>query len=114
MSKEFLLEIGTEEIPSRFIGPALEKMKELFSQLLASGRVASGGDIKTYGTPRRLVLYAPELDERQADVSREALGPPKKIAYDADGKPTKAALVFAEKNNVAVDALGVKSTDKGE
>lgn len=114
MSKEFLLEIGAEEIPSRFIGPALEKMKELFSQLLASGRVASGGDIKTYGTPRRLVLYAPELDERQADVSREALGPPKKIAYDADGKPTKAALVFAEKNNVAVDALGVKSTDKGE
>ena len=114
MSKEFLLEIGTEEIPSRFIGPALEKMKELFSALLASGRVTSSGELKTYGTPRRLVLYASELDECQADLSREVLGPPKKIAYDADGKPTKAALVFAEKNNVSVDALGVKATDKGE
>lgn len=114
MSKEFLLEIGTEEIPSRFVGPALEKMKELFAQLLASGRIASAGEIKAYGTPRRLVLYAPELDERQADVSKEVVGPPKKIAYDADGKPTKAALVFAEKNNVSVDSLGTKSTDKGE
>jgi glycyl-tRNA synthetase beta chain len=114
LAKEFLLEIGTEEIPSGFINPALEKMKELFAQLLATGRVASGGEIKTYGTPRRLVLYASELDERQADLSREVLGPPKKIAYDGSGKPTKAAIVFAEKNNVAVDALGVKTTDKGE
>ncbi|MHB8843864.1 MAG: glycine--tRNA ligase subunit beta [Nitrospirota bacterium] len=114
MAKEFLLEIGTEEIPSRFVGPALEKMKELFTQLLASGRIASAGEIKAYGTPRRLVLYAPELDERQADVSKEVVGPPKKIAYDAEGKPTKAALVFAEKNNVSVESLGVRSTDKGE
>ncbi|MBS1128612.1 MAG: glycyl-tRNA synthetase, beta subunit, partial [Nitrospirae bacterium] len=113
-AKEFLLEIGTEEIPSRFVGPALEKMKELFSQLLASGRVGSSGEIKTYGTPRRLVLHVPELDEQQADMSKEVLGPPKKIAFDADGKPTKAALVFAEKNNVTVDALGIRATDKGE
>jgi len=114
LAKEFLLEIGTEEIPSRFIGPALEKMKELFAALLASGRVASTGEIKAFGTPRRLVLYASELDDRQADLSREVLGPPKKIAYDADGRPTKAALVFAEKNNVRVETLGVKTTDKGE
>jgi len=114
LAKEFLLEIGTEEIPSRFIGPALEKMKELFTALLASGRVASTGEIKAYGTPRRLVLYVPELDERQADVSKEVLGPPKKIAFDGTGKPTKAGLVFAEKNNVSVEALGTKATDKGE
>jgi glycyl-tRNA synthetase beta chain len=114
VAKEFLLEIGTEEIPSRFISPALEKIKELFSQLLASGRVGSSGGIKSYGTPRRLVLHVPELDEQQADLSKEVLGPPKKIAFDADGKPTKAALVFAEKNNVTVDALGIKATDKGE
>ena len=102
MAKEFLLEIGTEEIPSRFIGPALEKMRELFTALLASGRVASNGEITVYGTPRRLVLCATGLEERQTDVSKEVVGPPKKIAYDAEGKPTKAALVFAEKNNVSV------------
>jgi glycyl-tRNA synthetase beta chain len=114
LGKEFLLEIGTEEIPSRFIDPALEKMKELFSALLASGRIASRGELKAFGTPRRLILYAPDLDERQADSSREVTGPPKKVAFDADGRPTKAAIVFAGKNNVPVSALTVKATDKGE
>ncbi len=114
MPKEFLLEIGTEEIPSRFVGPALEKMQELFIQLLASGRVALQGELKTFGTPRRLVLHAAGLDERQADLSKEVLGPPRKVAYDAGGKPARAALVFAEKNGIAVDALSIRSTEKGE
>jgi glycyl-tRNA synthetase beta chain len=115
LSTEFLLEIGTEEIPSRFINPALDKMKELFSGLLVNGRVAiENGVIQTYGTPRRLVLYVPQLAERQQDVSKEVVGPPKRIAFDAEGKPTRAALVFAEKNGVQVDALASKTTDKGE
>ncbi|HTP04991.1 MAG TPA: glycine--tRNA ligase subunit beta [Nitrospirota bacterium] len=115
MSKEFLLEIGTEEIPSRFINPALGKMKDLFTELLASGRVAlENGTIQTYGTPRRLVLLAPRLAERQQDISKEVVGPPKKVAFDADGKPTKAAMVFAEKNGIPVNALAFKTTDKGE
>jgi len=115
LSKEFLLEIGTEEIPSRFISPALDKMKELFSGLLVTGRVAiENGAIQVSGTPRRLILYVPQLAERQQDVSKEVVGPPKKIAFDAEGKPTKAALVFAEKNAVPVDALTSRTTDKGE
>jgi glycyl-tRNA synthetase beta chain len=114
LSKEFLLEIGTEEIPSRFINPALEKMKELFTALLASGRVASHGDAKVYGSPRRLVLYVPEMDERQSDISKEVTGPPRKVAFDAEGNPTKAATVFAGKNGIPVSALAIKSTDKGE
>jgi len=114
LSKEFLLEIGTEEIPSRFVIPALEKMRELFTALLASGRVASRGDLKVYGTPRRLVLYVPEMDERQADISKEVTGPPRKIAFDAEGNPTKAATVFAGKNGIPVSALAIKNTDKGE
>lgn len=115
MSKEFLLEIGTEEIPSRFIEPALEKMKELFSALLATGRITvENGAIQAFGTPRRLVLTVPQLAERQADVLKEVTGPPKKIAFDSEGKPTKAALVFAEKNGVSVAALTFKATEKGE
>jgi len=115
LAKEFLLEIGTEEIPSRFIIPAIEKMKELFASLATSGRIAiEDGQIQAFATPRRLVLHVPRLAERQQDVSKEVVGPPKKVAYDAEGKPTKAALVFAEKNGVAVDALGVKTTEKGE
>ncbi|HTF99868.1 MAG TPA: glycine--tRNA ligase subunit beta [Nitrospirota bacterium] len=114
MGKEFILEIGTEEIPSRFIGPALDKMKELFAALLASGRIESRGELKAFGTPRRLVLYASDLDEKQADISKEVVGPPKKVAFDAEGKPAKAALVFAEKNGIPVSALATKTTDKGE
>ncbi len=115
MSKEFLLEIGTEEIPSGFINPAIEKMKELFAALAASGRVSiEDGEIQAFGTPRRLVLYVPQLAERQRDISKEVVGPPRKVAFDAEGKPTKAALVFATKNGVSVDALTIKSTDKGE
>ena len=114
MGKEFFLEIGTEEIPSRFINPALEKMKELFKTLLASGRVAFRGDMKAFGTPRRLVLYVPDMDERQADVSKDVTGPPRKVAFDAEGNPTKAALVFAEKNGIPVSALTFKTTEKGE
>ncbi|HEX9113337.1 MAG TPA: glycine--tRNA ligase subunit beta [Nitrospirota bacterium] len=114
MGKEFLLEIGTEEIPSRFINPAIEKMKELFAALLVSGRVASRGDLRAFGTPRRLVLHCTDMDERQADISKEVVGPPKKVAFDDAGKPTRAAAVFAEKNGIPVQALSFKSTEKGE
>lgn len=115
MSKEFLLEIGTEEIPSRFIPGALENMRGLFIQLLDSGRISADTEaIKTFGTPRRLVLYAPRIEERQADVSKEVLGPPRKVAFDSEGRPTKAAIVFAEKNKVPVESLIIKTTDKGE
>jgi glycyl-tRNA synthetase beta chain len=114
LGKEFLLEIGTEEIPSRFINPALEKMKELFAALLASGRIASRGEMTAYGTPRRLALHVPDLDEVQTDVSKEVTGPPRKVAFDAEGKPTRAATVFAEKNGIPVSELTVKATDKGE
>ncbi len=114
MGKEFLLEIGTEEIPSRFINPALENMKGLFTALLQTGRIATRGEMKVYGTPRRLVLVVPDMDELQADLLKEVTGPPKKIAFDAQGNPTKAATVFAEKNGVPVSSLMVKSTDKGE
>ncbi|HSQ77328.1 MAG TPA: glycine--tRNA ligase subunit beta [Nitrospirota bacterium] len=115
MAKEFLLEIGTEEIPSGFINPAIEKMKELFASLAALGRVAiEDRQVQSFGTPRRLVLHVPQLAEQQQDISKEVVGPPKKVAFDPEGKPTKAALVFAEKNGVSVDALTTKSTGKGE
>ena len=114
MSKEFLLEIGTEEIPSRFISSTIEKMQELFTALLTTGRIALHGEIKAFGTPRRLILHALALAEQQADISKEVIGPPIKVAYDAKGKPTKAALVFAEKNNVNVDVLTTKTTERGD
>jgi len=94
--------------------PALEKMKELSAALFAAGRISVEGEIRTFGTPRRLILHVAGVAEQQTTLSKNMIGPPKKVAFDAEGKPTKAALVFADKNNVPVDALTTISTEKGE
>jgi glycyl-tRNA synthetase beta chain len=112
MKQGMLLEIGTEEIPSRFIPLALEGMRELLKKELDFQRVECG-EIKVMGTPRRLTLSA-ELSDRQRPLEQERIGPPKSVAFDPQGKPTKAALGFAKKEGVRVEALEVVATDKGE
>ncbi|OAG27620.1 glycine--tRNA ligase subunit beta [Thermodesulfatator autotrophicus] len=113
MAKDLLFEIGTEEIPARFIEPALKALKDLAADELNKLALEFGG-IKTLATPRRLTLYVSELSEKQPDRVEEILGPPKQAAFDADGKPTKAALGFARKHNVSVEELIIKETPKGE
>jgi glycyl-tRNA synthetase beta chain len=109
----FVFEIGTEEIPPRFFPPAL-------AQLLADGRRMLEGlrlsfrEVKVYGSPRRLVLIAEGLAERQASQTREERGPAARVAFDEDGKPTKAALGFARRHGVSPDDLVAKDTDQGE
>ncbi|MDX1775673.1 MAG: glycine--tRNA ligase subunit beta, partial [Desulfobulbales bacterium] len=91
MQKELLLEIGTEEIPAGFISPALENMQVIMSERLA-GLNLSYDTIHTAATPRRLVICVKGLLERQPDYKEEFLGPAKNAAFDADNKPTKAAV----------------------
>jgi glycyl-tRNA synthetase beta chain len=112
MKQGMLLEIGTEEIPSRFIPAALEGMRELLNKELNFQRVECG-EMRVMGTPRRLTLYA-ELEDRQRPLEQERIGPPKSVAFDPQGKPTKAALGFAQKEGVGVETLEVVATDKGE
>jgi glycyl-tRNA synthetase beta chain len=113
MAKDLLLEIGTEEIPSGFITPARENMKEAAAKLLADNRLNYKA-VKIYTTPRRLVLYVESLAEKQEDVAREVVGPAKAVAYDAQGNPTKAAEGFARGQGVDVKKLKIKTTEKGE
>ncbi|MBW2039594.1 MAG: glycine--tRNA ligase subunit beta [Deltaproteobacteria bacterium] len=112
MKKGMLLEVGTEEIPSLFIPQALEGMGETLKKELEAQRVDWGG-IKWMGTPRRLTLFA-ELEERQRPLERERIGPPKSAAFDPQGRPTKAALGFAQREGVRVEDLEVVETEKGE
>jgi glycyl-tRNA synthetase beta chain len=112
MKKAMLLEIGTEEIPSGFIPPALEGMQEIFRKEMETQRVGCG-EMQVMGTPRRLTLCA-ELEDQQLPLESERIGPPKSIAYDAQGRPTKAAFGFAHKQRVGVEALEVIETEKGE
>lgn len=108
-----LLEIGTEEIPARFLPDSIEQLRERSMELLTNHSIEFS-DVKTYGTPRRLVLIVKGLSAFQKDTIREIIGPPARIAYDIDGKPTRAAIGFANSQGVDVSELRIKKTDKGE
>ncbi len=113
MPRTLLLEIGTEEMPARFMMPALGQLKELLKETLTQLRL-DHGQIRTIGTPRRLTAIVSDVADAQLPVVREIRGPAKNIAFDAEGKPTKAAEGFARAQGVAVSDLVVKATEKGE
>jgi glycyl-tRNA synthetase beta chain len=113
MKGEFLLEIGTEEVPASYIMPALDAMAALFIDAMKAALIVHG-EVKTAATPRRLVLHAADVDVAQASREIEKTGPAKAQAFDADGKPTKAAIGFARGQGVDVADLIVIKTPKGE
>ncbi|MGQ0557181.1 MAG: glycine--tRNA ligase subunit beta [Nitrospiraceae bacterium] len=110
---ELLFEIGMEELPFEFVVPALTALRESATRLLQDVRL-SFGSIKTYGTPRRLVLVVDELLAHQTAVVKETMGPSKVVAFDQAGQPTKAAMGFAAGQGVTVGSLEIRSTPKGE
>ncbi len=113
MQHEFLLEIGTEEIPASYIEPALHHLKEGMMKKLRELALPFGA-IATAATPRRLTLVVSDLAERQEDQRKEVMGPPKQAGFDGDNKPTQAAIGFAKSRGATVDDIQVVSTDKGD
>lgn len=113
MPQVLLLEIGTEELPATFVAAGVDALSGLLARELQELRLAHGA-IHTAGTPRRLAVWAESVADAQPDLDEEVIGPPTRVAFDADGKPTKAAAAFAQKIGVAPEALGRKPTDKGE
>ncbi|WP_293986282.1 glycine--tRNA ligase subunit beta [uncultured Megasphaera sp.] len=107
MSKDLLFEIGTEEIPAHYMPNILAQVKGLAEKAFDEGNIAYGS-VRTIGTPRRIALLVKDVDEKQADVSSKHKGPSVKIAYDADGKPTKAAMGFARGQRIDVSDLVVE------
>jgi len=112
MGRELLLEIGTEEIPARFIPPALEEMAASFRKLMEKHLIGMG-EISAWGTPRRLTLVARDVAEVQGEFIHRMIGPPKAVAYDADGKPTKALIGFAKSMGVAIEQIIEEDTPRG-
>lgn len=108
----FLLEVGTEELPASFVEEALAQWRDRIPRELEDAFLTPG-DIRYYGTPRRLALLLTDLPAKQPDREEEAKGPPAKAAFK-DGKPTKAAEGFARSKNVSVEDLEIRETDKGE
>lgn len=107
MSKTLLLEIGTEEVPAHVMPGILSQLKENAAKTFDELRIEYK-NIKTLGTPRRSALLVEGLAEQQADLSKENRGPAVNIAFDADGKPTKAAQGFARGQGVKPEELVTK------
>jgi glycyl-tRNA synthetase beta chain len=113
MGKELLLEIGTEEIPAAFLPKAIKDMEEIIRKEFSNRRIAHG-DIKAMATPRRLCLCVANLANRQEDQIIEKIGPAKRVAFDENGNPTKAATGFAAGQGINVSEIEIITTEKGE
>jgi glycyl-tRNA synthetase beta chain len=108
----FLLEVGTEELPATFVDAAIQQWRSRIPQSLIENSLTSSA-IEVYGTPRRLAVLIKDLPTGQPDREEEIKGPPAQAAFK-DGKPTKAAEGFAKKQGVELDALEIRPTQKGE
>ena len=111
-SLPMLLEIGTEEIPTKFLSQALQDLAVLGEQLFSECRLTVD-QIRTVGTSRRLALIVDGVSPRQSSRILEVVGPPKTAAFDSSGAPTKAAQGFAKSQGVTVEQLCIKDTPKG-
>ena len=103
----YLLEVGTEELPYKFIPQAIEQLNSGFANFLNDNKVKFS-DIKVYATPRRLAVIIDGLDTKTADEVKIVKGPIKNVAFDENGNLTKAGEGFARKNNLAKEDLYVE------
>lgn len=104
----YLLEVGTEELPYKFIPQAIEQLDNGFRVFLNENKVKFD-NIKVYATPRRLAVLIYGLDNKTNDEEKIIKGPIANIAYDENGNLTKAAEGFAKKNNVSLESLYVEN-----
>jgi glycyl-tRNA synthetase beta chain len=108
----FLLEVGTEELPADFVDSAIAQWQSRIPKSLESQALTPEA-VEVYGTPRRIAVLIKGLPVQQADREEDVKGPPASAAFK-DGQPTQAAVGFARKQGVELDALEVRDTDKGE
>jgi glycyl-tRNA synthetase beta chain len=111
---DFLLEIGCEEIPAGMIAKACAEFRVILEKYLATNGLLDKEKVEVFGAPRRIAAICKGLLLKQADSEREVMGPPKSIAYDNVGTPTKAAESFATKQGITLARTYFVSTARGE
>lgn len=104
---DYLLELGVEELPARYIDNAITQFKDDFEKLLKENKLKFD-EIITYSTPRRLTLIVKDLEDSQEDSVVEVKGPSEKIAFDDDGNPTKALQGFMRSQGVTEEEVEVR------
>ena len=103
-TRDFLLEIGTEEMPSAPLNNAVKQLGKLVTSGLKEAGL-SHGEVRVVSSPRRLAVLVDAVATATDEVHEVLRGPAAKIAFDADGNPTKAAEGFARKSGVSVSEL---------
>ncbi|MBI1749957.1 MAG: glycine--tRNA ligase subunit beta [Acidobacteria bacterium] len=111
---DFLFEIGCEEIPAGMLQRAASELKVILEKHFSANNLLNNSVVETFGAPRRLVAACDSLRLRQPDVVREITGPPRSVAFDDVGRPTRAAESFAAKQGVRLEDLAVISTARGD
>ena len=115
---DLLFEIGCEEIPAGMILKASQELKAILAKHLSAHRLVDEptieASIEAFGAPRRLVAIVRNIQLEQEDITREITGPPKSVAFDNLGEPTRAAESFASRQGVALSHLSIINTPKGE
>jgi glycyl-tRNA synthetase len=109
----FLFEIGVEELPAAHLSSALAQLKSWVPQALADLRLEHGA-IHIWGTPRRLTVFVEQMATHQPDEEQLVKGPPARAAFDAEGRPTRAAEGFARSRGMAVTELQVRDLEGGQ
>ncbi|MDD3149581.1 MAG: glycine--tRNA ligase subunit beta [Candidatus Gastranaerophilales bacterium] len=107
---KYLVEIGTEELPYKFIPSAEKQLKEFFEKALEENRIEYK-NVDTYGTPRRLAVIINQISLTQPDMKKIIKGPPAKIAFDENGNLTKAGEGFAKKQNIPAENIYKENVD---
>ena len=110
---ELVIELGVEEIPASMLEDAVSQFASILLELFEAHRL-SAGKCTRWHTPRRIIVGFYDIPVRQDDLIETISGPPRKVAYDAAGAPTKAALAFAQKNGVSLSKIVILQTPKGE
>jgi len=108
----FLCEIGTEEIPAGYIPPAVDNIKKLITEKFNENRIEFK-EIAIYATPRRFAILVSKLSDYQKKEEIEIKGPSAESAYDTSKNPTKALQGFIKGNDVVIEDIFVKNTQKG-
>ena len=104
---EFLLEIGVEEIPAFDVYDIAEQLRRIFENFLEENRIKFG-ELKIFFTPRRFAIYIKGLSDFQDTWESEVTGPPAKVCFDEEGKPTKALTGFLESRNLRLEDVYVE------
>ncbi len=113
MSRDLLIELGTEELPPKALATLSAALSDEFVRQLDEAELAHG-EVQRFATPRRLALLVRGLDEQQADRQVERLGPALQAAFDENGKATRAAEGFAASLGLSVDQLEQTDSGKGQ